>query len=334
MREMQEGEAAEAELIGGLSGGKGAGKSPDSDSIDCSDSDTDTKNRKSGLEGKEEEEENEERGGPSTANTPHADKISRGGKNAGATRGLFDFGSSDSENSDSNDSNCGCDSSDDGGEASKKSNNNDTSNTTNSDNGSGIDGKDGVSDLLKATATASIGANELPDKSIGAPDIYFNGVPRNEKVDAGGDDSESCGLAQQHGQPEREEGGISEESESVSSRCGEGLGPTGKRGRRNVGRNKGQKGGVVKDKSSNAFDSAPPADKGARRRQRQALKAAKAGGGGKKKGRREASNGGVVSRTGKGDEEGVNCRVCGKHFPSRSKLFAHVKAEGHALLAT
>lgn len=80
------------------------------------------------------------------------------------------------------------------------------------------------------------------------------------------------------------------------------LESAGRRGRRKAGVSK--QGGVSAE-----------VVKGARRRRRQAVKAAKDG------------------RANGDEDDGLGCRVCGRRFPSRSKLFAHVKAEGHALLA-
>lgn len=87
---------------------------------------------------------------------------------------------------------------------------------------------------------------------------------------------------------------------------GESLESSGRRGRRKAA-------GV--GKVSKQGDVGPGTVKGARRRRRHAVKAAKDG-------------------RAKGDEDdGLGCRICGMQFPSRSKLFAHVKAEGHAVLA-
>lgn len=93
---------------------------------------------------------------------------------------------------------------------------------------------------------------------------------------------------------------------------GESLESAGKRGRRKAGVSKQ---GDVRPGTVGVGGKSYPAAKGARRRRRQAVKAAKEG-------------------RAKGDEDdGLGCRVCGRRFPSRSKLFAHVKAEGHAVLA-
>ncbi|CAN0191536.1 unnamed protein product [Scytosiphon promiscuus] len=112
--------------------------------------------------------------------------------------------------------------------------------------------------------------------------------------------------------PAETSGGEAESGESEERERVEGLGPAGKRGRR-----KGEK---VNE------SAAPAAAKGARRRRRQALKAAKAG-------QEKTGERGAAAAGGRGNEEDeLSCRVCRRHFPSRSKLFAHVKAEGHALL--
>ncbi|CAN0285382.1 unnamed protein product [Ectocarpus sp. 6 AP-2014] len=119
---------------------------------------------------------------------------------------------------------------------------------------------------------------------------------------------------------------------SDDSRRVEELEPAGKRGRRKCGGHHAKAGNLLgKNGKGGGADNAAPAGgrKGARRRKRQALKAAK-GGHGKNVGHGTAADGGP--RQG-GEEGGLSCRVCGSNFPSRSKLFAHVKAEGHAVLS-
>lgn len=127
--------------------------------------------------------------------------------------------------------------------------------------------------------------------------------PSGDGGSSGGSDGGEGGL--------HPKGGSSEESDKV-----ERIEPAGKRGRRKGGKAAGKGAGEAGDVV------AAEMEKGARRRRRQAVKAAKAGRG----------KGGSRPEVG-GAEDGLSCRVCGKHFASRSKLFAHVKAEGHALLA-
>lgn len=97
----------------------------------------------------------------------------------------------------------------------------------------------------------------------------------------------------------------------------------GKRVRRKAVKNAGHTG-----PSATGKDSEGEEDKGARRRRRQVAKAARAAAHGK--GGRDRG-GGKGEGEGGGEDGPTSCRVCGKSFPSRSKLFAHVKKEGHAL---
>lgn len=121
-----------------------------------------------------------------------------------------------------------------------------------------------------------------------------------------------------------EESGKGNASASEAER----LRPVGRRGRRKVG----AKGEEAQQKHT-AASSDQNTDKGARRRKRQALKAVMAALQGK--GGRQGKAGGDKAKGGGEDDGGdvrrACCRVCGKKFPSRSRLFAHVKNEGHAM---
>ncbi len=55
----------------------------------------------------------------------------------------------------------------------------------------------------------------------------------------------------------------------------------------------------------------------------------------KNKGRnRQQLSSGRVKNAHGGCGSSVTCRVCGEHFPSRSKLFVHLKSSGHAVVKT
>lgn len=259
-----------------------------------------------------------------------------------ARRGVFDFGGSSSSS---------------GSDSSNDSDGDESSGEQEGGGGGGASGgQEENSELREAMATASAAANKcgadgqvragaaaatstrnvfhvkgdvgasvagLVGDGLGAGEDKFAGRTgsverrreaareRGERPGGGGgsvgssDEADGCEGLQLGGR-----GGKSDEVERIE--------PTGKRGRVKGGRGK-------------AVDVvAAEIEKGARRRRRQAIKAAKAAKGGHGKGSSSSSS---RPDGGGGGEDGLGCRVCGKHFPSRSKLFAHVKAEGHALLA-
>lgn len=255
----------------------------------------------------------------------------RGVGGAGTRRGLFDFGTSTST-----------------------SNGSDSSDSSDSDNDRGAGGKaaatsaglpwrsnvhqadDGDEEEAGRLARSSSveyasedGAGEdRPKKSVpsdvakkGKKGTKGGGAKRN--IIKGGSSGGRPDINSSEGDGSADRG---RELDHNNSGVEDKLGPAGKRGRRKAGKEgTAGKGGGDED------DAPPMEEKGARRRRRQALKAAKAAHGKGTGGAPAKPKGG---RGGKGEEEdGFGCRVCERHFPSRSKLFEHVKAEGHAMLA-
>ena len=160
------------------------------------------------------------------------------------------------------------------------------------------------------------GAETVDEKDCGGVAKEHRGKGKDGKGDEGKGNGavKGTGHSADEGSDGGVHGGVADRDVGLHQGSSE---PSGKRGRRKAGEGKGATGST--GWSTKVGESGPAAvdgDKGARRRRRQAAKAS------------------AKEDRGKGGQEddGLGCRVCGRRFPSRSKLFAHVKSEGHAVL--
>lgn len=184
-----------------------------------------------------------------------------------------------------------------------------------------------VDSLMWDAATTSIGSgggepgerqqNEFRSRDGVSPEIRNNSKHTGHR-------SHEKSVSKRGSEFEEDKGSDEDDEDSESEP--EMLGPAGRRrGRRKAGGNTGR---AEPQRPVESNPSAPTEEKGARRRKRQALKAAKAAA--------QQGKGGQVKARGTraGEPEGTDecrCRVCEMRFSSRTKLFAHVKKEGHAL---